>query len=39
MAAPLPLDFEWRLLNQRDELVALARPRVVLRRALVEIPA
>jgi 3-hydroxybutyryl-CoA dehydratase len=26
------VDFEWRLLNQRDELVARARPRVVWRR-------
>jgi acyl dehydratase len=33
------VDFDWRLLNQRDELVALARPRVVWRRALVEVPA
>ncbi len=33
------VDFEWRLRNQRDELVARARPRVVWRRALVEVPA
>jgi 3-hydroxybutyryl-CoA dehydratase len=33
------VDFDWRLRNQRDELVALARPRVVWRRALVEVPA
>ncbi|HEY2716668.1 MAG TPA: MaoC/PaaZ C-terminal domain-containing protein [Solirubrobacterales bacterium] len=33
------VDFEWKLLNQRDELVARARPRVVWRRALVEVPA
>jgi len=26
------VDFEWRVLNQRDELVARARPRVVWRR-------
>lgn len=33
------VDFDWRLRNQRDEVVALARPRVVWRRALVEVPA
>lgn len=33
------VDFEWKLLNQRGELVARARPRVVWRRALVEVPA
>lgn len=33
------VDFDWRLRNQRDQLVALARPRVVWRRALVEVPA
>ncbi|MBS1880576.1 MAG: MaoC family dehydratase N-terminal domain-containing protein [Actinobacteria bacterium] len=29
------VDFEWKLLNQRDELVARARPRVVWRRGVV----
>jgi len=33
------VDFDWRLLNQRDQAVAVARPRVVWRRALVEVPA
>lgn len=33
------VDFDWRLRNQRDQVVALARPRVVWRRALVEVPA
>jgi acyl dehydratase len=30
------VDFEWRVLNQRDELVARARPRVVWRRRAAE---
>jgi 3-hydroxybutyryl-CoA dehydratase len=33
------VDFEWKLRNQRGELVARARPRVVWRRPLVEVPA